>query len=179
MSERQRLFVALDLPADVRGALAGWAERAAPQGVRRVPEENLHVTLAFLGSRSREEAEAVAALLPVVAAPVGELRTAGALWLAPRPPGVLTVALEHSDALTALHRSLAGALADAAGYAPEQRRVRAHVTVARVPRGARVRVREPTEQPPALAFAPAGLTLYRSRTGPGGSRYEPLARAEL
>jgi len=47
-----------------------------------VPEANLHLTLAFLGSRSRADADAVAALLPALAGPLGVLTTAGALWLA-------------------------------------------------------------------------------------------------
>ncbi|MDQ3677826.1 MAG: RNA 2',3'-cyclic phosphodiesterase [Actinomycetota bacterium] len=178
MSERLRLFVAVDLPRDVRAELAGWAAGAAPAEVRRVPEQNLHLTLAFLGSRSREEADAVAALLPVVAAPVGELRTAGALWLPPRRPGVLAVALAGMPQLEALQRSLVGALADAVGHEPEHRRFRPHVTVARVRRGRRGRATD-LSQPPASTFEADALTLYRSLTGPGGSRYEPLARAVL
>jgi len=93
MSDRLRLFVAVDLPQDVRGALAGWATRVAPDGVQPVRAENLHLTLAFLGSRSQHEADTVAALLPGLARPLDTLSTAGALWLSPRRPTVLTVAL--------------------------------------------------------------------------------------
>jgi len=91
MSDRLRLFVALDLPQEVRRALAGWATHVAPDGVRAVRAENLHLTLAFLGSRSQQEADTVAALLPGLARPLGTLSTAGALWLSPRRPKVLTV----------------------------------------------------------------------------------------
>jgi len=176
--ERLRLFVALDLPADVRVALADWADRAAPAAVRRVPAENLHVTLAFLGSRAAHEAEAVAALLPALGEleRLGELRAAGALWLAPRRPGVLTVALDDSAPLAALHGALVAALAETVGYEPEQRLFRPHVTVGRVRRGTRIDTCAALD-PPTLTFRADGLTLYRSHTGPGASRYEPLAGA--
>nr|MBA3327537.1 hypothetical protein [Solirubrobacterales bacterium] len=52
------------MPDDVRAALAAWCDRAAPAAVRRVPQENLHVTLAFLGARAAGDAETIAGLLP-------------------------------------------------------------------------------------------------------------------
>ena len=181
MSERLRLFVALDVPDEVRESLAQWCERVAPDGVRRVPAENLHVTLAFLGSRSLDDADVVAGLLGRVAAahPLATvLRTAGALWLPPRRPGVLAVALGASEELAALHAGVVTALAGAIGFEPERRAFRPHVTVGRVARGARVRVRSP-DPPPTLRFAPQALTLYRSQTTGAGARYTALARAAL
>lgn len=178
MDDRLRLFVAVDLPGEVRDALAGWADGAAPESVRRVPADNLHLTLAFLGSRSPEDADAAAGLLAGVAAPVGALRTARALWLPPRRPGVLTVALASSPGLSALQASVVAGLGEAVGYEPEHRRFRPHVTVGRVRRGARVPGGE-LQQPPELLFEAAGLTLYESQTGPGGSRYEALGRVSL
>jgi len=173
-----RLFVALDLPAGVRSELAAWCDRAAPDLVRRVPAGNLHLTLAFLGSRSKDEADAVAALLPKFAAPLGALSTAGALWLPPRRPGVLTVALGADERLPALHAALVAGLREAIGFETEARAYRPHVTVGRVPREARLRP-PPLDAPPALTFAAPALTLYRSRTQPGGARYEALASLEL
>ena len=59
--ERLRLFLALRLPDDAVRALVRWQrdDLGAPTGVRIVPEENLHVTIAFLGSRPAGELEPV------------------------------------------------------------------------------------------------------------------------
>jgi 2'-5' RNA ligase len=173
-----RLFVALELPGAARGALAAWAERAAPPEVRRVPADDLHLTLAFLGERAEPDAEAVAALLAGVARPLGKLRTAGALWLPPRRPGVLTVALAGDPGLSALRADLVRALAAATDWTAEERPFRAHVTVGRIRRGTPVHTAG-LAPPPELDVGAEALTLYRSHTGPGGSRYEALARAPL
>ena len=175
-----RLFVALDLPADVRANLAAWADEAAPAAVRRVAAENLHVTLAFLGSRDADAAGMVGELLPRVARPLGVQRTAGALWLPPRRPGVLTVALAAADALVALQGDVVAALERAIGFEPERRAFRPHVTVGRVPRGTRIDTRrELRVKAPELTFRAPALTLYRSQTGRGGARYEALERVGL
>jgi 2'-5' RNA ligase len=129
-----RLFVALDLPMVVRAELSEWAQQVAPAEVRRVPAENLHVTLAFLGNRSREEATAVGALLPKLARPLAELRVTRALWLPPRRPGVLSVALDADESLVALQAELVEGLVAAIGFTAERRRFRPHVTVGRVDR---------------------------------------------
>jgi 2'-5' RNA ligase len=63
-------------------------------------------------------------------------------------------------------------------YLPEARPFLAHTTVARVAKDARVR-REGLEAPPPLAFDAGTVSLYRSRLGPGGARYEALRTVEL
>lgn len=175
-----RLFIALDLPVHVRTALAAWAVQAAPPEVRRVPADNLHVTLAFLGARSTADATAAGALLPALARPLEDLRTAAALWLPPRRPAVLTIALESGAALADLQAELVAALASAIGFQPERRRFRPHVTVGRVARGTRIdTARELEPSAPRLHFHAPTLTLYRSRTAPEGARYERLTAVEL
>ena len=140
----RRLLLAL--PADAAVRRAGPADRRrarrSPRGpsrrapeVRRVPAADLHVTLAFLGARAWTTPSRPELLLARGA--LGALRTAGALWLPPRRPGVLTVALRKHPKLTALQRELMEALAAAIGFEPERRRFRPHVTVGRVPRGTR------------------------------------------
>jgi RNA 2',3'-cyclic 3'-phosphodiesterase len=171
-----RLFVALELPAAARAALAAWADAVAPAAMRRAPAENLHVTLAFLGARAPADAEAVGALLAGLARPLGPLAVEGPLWLPPRRPGVLAVALGAGPALAELHAELVTALAGAIGFEPERRALRPHVTVARARREARLRAVE-LDPPPALRFEAEALVLHRSHTGTGGARYEALARA--
>jgi 2'-5' RNA ligase len=172
-----RLFVALSLPAEARTALAAWTAAAAPEAMRRVPAQNLHVTLAFLGARSPGDAEAVAALLDGLARPLGPLTVEGPLWLPPRRPGVLAVALGARPPVAELHAELVEALASAIGFEAERRALRLHVTVARARREARLRAVELDPPPPALRFEPEALVLYRSHRGAGAARYEALARA--
>jgi 2'-5' RNA ligase len=175
-----RLFVALDLPADARAALAAWADAAAPPAVRRIPAENLHVTLAFLGSRNEDEATTVGARLTNVIRTLDPLRTAGPLWLPRRRPGVLTVALRDDEQLSGLQADLAAELESAIDFESEPRRFRPHVTVGRVPRGTRIDIR-PALDPPLteLSVRAPALTLYRSHTGADGARYEPLSSVAL
>ena len=176
-----RLFVALDLPADARAALAAWCEAAAPAGVRRVPADNLHVTLAFLGSRSQEEAAAAGALLAGVVGPLGGscgppgrcgCRRAGPACCPSR--SLRTTRWPRCRPISS--RGSSAAIA----FEPERRRFRPHVTVGRVARGTPIDARQAlAPDVPPLAFAAPAVTLYRSHTGAGGARYEPLVRAEL
>jgi 2'-5' RNA ligase len=180
VSERLRLFVALELPREGRSALAEWAAAVLPLGVRPVPEENLHLTLAFLGSRSPADAEAVSERLALVAWPPEALATEGALWLPQPRPRVLAVALSGADDLEALRDRLVASLVRAIGFEVERRPFLAHVTVGRVMRDVRVDTRRELPVPlPQLSLHPVALTLFASRATADGVRYEALARVEL
>lgn len=171
-----RLFVAAELPEDVVDALVRWRPRA--DGLRPLAPEALHVTLAFLGWRDEAEIPVVGGLLAGLARPVDGLSVAAARWLPPRRPRVLAVELaDPGAALAALQRDVAAALADAVGWVPERRSFLPHVTVARLRTGARPP--EPGPAPELGPFAAPALTLFRSHLGPGGARYEALARASL
>ena len=167
------------LPRDVVEALAAFARAADREGLRLLPPESLHVTLAFLGERPDEEADHVAAALGAAAAPAGPLGLAGPAWLPPRRPGVLAVDLDDPDGGCArLQRAVSEALVALGVFAPERRPFRPHVTVARVRRGARVD-RSLPPLPAGRIFSATALTLYRSRLGPKGARYEALSRTPL
>jgi RNA 2',3'-cyclic 3'-phosphodiesterase len=150
-----RLFVALDLPAAVRGALHDWALSLEDPSLRLIAPESLHVTLLFLG-----ESEPVALPDPG-AAP--QLLLAGPR----RTPRFLAVSLsDPSGRLAELQR----AVFEAAGREPEVRPFWPHVTVART----RERRRGQLPSPPALEFSGAALTLYRSHLGRGPASYEAV-----
>lgn len=174
-----RLFTALELPGEVRSALASWAARVAARqpAVRLVPTEALHLTLVFLGSQRRDALDAIGRAVMSEARGLDPLAVSGAGWLPPRQPGVLVADLaEDGERLAGLQADLAAALSP--WREPEARAFRPHVTVARVRRGGRL-ARRGVAPPPRLIFDAAALVLYRSRPGPGGSRYEALARAAL
>lgn len=175
-----RLFVALELPAAVRADLAAFGHAAADgdDALRAVRDEALHATLAFLGHRDPAEiplAASAARQTPTTAPP---LALGEPLWLAPRRPHVLTVALDDLDgALAELRAQVVARLAAALDWTPERRAFRPHVTVARVRHGARVRRELP--DPPRATFAAEAVTLFRSHLGRGPARYEVLERVQL
>ena len=181
--ERARLFVALELPPDVRAGLSGWTcERVGDVAHMRVVDpEALHVTLCFLGMREVSEVGEIAAVCREATAglPAASLTVGEALWLPPRRPRVLTVRLDAENGrLAAIQSALAHALGKAGVYEPESRPFLAHVTVARVQRDARPRRLElPAPEP--VQFVSTYVTLYRSRLGKGPARYEALARVTL
>ena len=174
--------MALDLPAPIRATLAGWAAQrlGAVSGLRVVDQGSLHVTLCFLGGRDAAEVGEIAEVCRT-AAPGGAfpLALGEALWLPPRRPRVVAVELpDPSGGLARLQAALSAALAEGGFYEPEHRPYLGHVTVARVRRGAQVRS-EPLPAPEPVDFPAEAVTLYRSRLGRSGARYEGLATISL
>ena len=138
-----------------------------------VRAEGLHLTLCFLGPRPLEEIDPIAGALRSTSRPSPRaLSLAEPVWLPNRRPKV--VAVEVSDErgeLGSLQAALARVLQTGGWYEPEARPFRGHVTVARIPRGERVRMAE-LRAPEPVALDGARVKLYRSRPGAGGARYE-------
>ncbi len=175
-----RLFVALELLAAARAALAAFRDAAAePRIWRPVADEALHLTLAFLGRRPETDVETISEVLRDAAGPAPRLVLGSPLLLPPRRSRVLTVALADPDETLAALQSRVSAGLEAAGvFVPEKRPFRAHVTVARL----RPRERAPRSvdgAPEPLEFHAATLTLFVSRLHPRGARYEALSRVTL
>jgi 2'-5' RNA ligase len=187
--------VAVDPPPHVSDDLIAWAHEAVAaldadgrgrgRGAVRVMEpSSLHLTLCFLGSRPAGEIDVLAAALGRSARPVEELSIGAPVLLPPRGPRALAVeVLDAEGDLADLHRRVAGELAAVSGWEPERRRLRAHITVARmredVVRGRRSSVPMALPATPRLRFVPSALVLYRSWLDPAGARYEAVAEAEL
>ena len=182
-----RLFVALELPPAVRGALGAFGTAAASgdAALRAVGEDDLHVTLVFLGHRPLDEVDVAAEVVErhVSGGQAPLLEVVGPRWLSPRRPHVLTVELaEHAGALSALQGALAASFVEELGLVPERRRFLPHVTVARVRRGAAPRRAGLPELAEVEPFSADAVTLYRSwlnPSPPAPARYEPLARVPL
>ncbi len=168
-----RLFLALDLPDDVRDELATWAAAALP-ALRRVERERLHVTLAFLGRRPAGDADAVVALLRECATGAGPVPLSVARWRETRSVGMLVLE-DPTGAAGRLAAALHTRLEAAGLYRPEQRPWLPHVTVARFAERPRLR---PT-LPRMGTFVPSDVAAYVSRLHPTGARYEVLARVPL
>lgn len=175
-----RLFVALDLPEPARAALAAFRAAVADPAVwRPVPDEALHLTLAFLGHRPQADVERVAAVLREAPPGAPRLTLGRALGLPLRRPRVLTAAIvDHNGTLAELQAWVSRELAARGLYEPEGRAFRAHATVARLRPDARVAGGK-LPGPAPVTFYGEALTLYQSRLRRDGARYEPLARLPL
>lgn len=172
-----RLFVALRPPPPIRERLVDTMEGVAC--VRWQDDDQLHVTLRFLGEVERPAAEDVAAALDQVRAPAPDVRVAGVGRFADTLWGALT----PHDSLAALHRKVDHACVRA-GLRPKGRAYVPHITLARFARsaGGDPAIARWLATHAALAsepFALPHLILYQSHLGHGGATYEALARWPL
>lgn len=125
-----RLFVALDLPPEVKTRLSGLA--GGLPGVRWVPPENYHLTLRFIGQVNRPEAEEVDEALAAIRARPFELTLSGlGIFERQGRPTALWVGVERTPGLQHLQNKVETAL-QRAGFEPEKRRFAPHVTLARL-----------------------------------------------
>ncbi len=176
-----RLFVALDLPADVRGRLAVWRDDlvAGRDDLRPVAEQALHVTLAFLGYRAEQETGPIAEAVASAAGDAPLLSPGEVVSVPPRRPRLFALDLDDPDGACArLQQAVSDTLEAGRFYKPEKRPFWPHVTLARVKRDRRADPL-PTQPPPLEPFAAPELTLYRSTLRPQGAIYDPLAVTQL
>lgn len=185
--------MAIDPPGSVCEQLAVWAREAVAlsglagpaRAARLIGPQALHLTLCFLGSRPVEEIEALGEALEDSRAVVEQLSVGAPLWLPPRRPRALAVAVrDRGESLASLQAGVVTAISQMVDWQPERRGFRAHITLARLGRDAAAPRGEPhraLELPatPRLGFTPRTVVLYRSRLAPSGATYEALARFEL
>lgn len=174
-----RLFVALRPPPPLRAALL--EAMGDVDGARWQDDDQLHVTLRFIGPVERPLAEDVAtALATINAAPIplvlgrpGQFDRRGRL-------DTLWVGAGPAEPLAALHRKIDRALVQL-GLPAEGRSYHPHITVARFGRAA--------GNADAFIRRAAGLTgmsgevgdfgLFESHLSPDGAFYERVARYPL
>jgi RNA 2',3'-cyclic 3'-phosphodiesterase len=166
--ERLRLFCALRLPPDVAGDLVAWQHAHLREG-RVVPLEHLHLTLAFLGSRPREEVGAIARELGAAASAAGRIRLEPARYRETRSVGMLVLD-DHEGAASALASDLHDRLRRLGVYELEKRPWLPHVTVLRFRRPPRLA----PPVPELRAFGPSDAALYHSVLRSTGAQYEAL-----
>lgn len=202
-SVQLRLFVAIELPADVREllealtlqlkrrmvvALGAWS---AEQSLKWVAPESLHVTLKFLGYVAPARLEAIQTSLREVGArsPRFTLHTSGvgAFPTMNRPRAVWVGVKGDQPRLTTLQSRVDAAMSDL-GFVAEKRPFSPHLTLARVRETTSIGetrligqvlkefAGDPVESRP---IAVDSLSLMRSQLSRQGARYTRLAHFEL
>jgi RNA 2',3'-cyclic 3'-phosphodiesterase len=173
-----RLFVALRPPAAMRDRLL--ATMVGVPGARWQDDEQLHLTLRFIGAVDRHQAADVVAALGAVHGETPTIAIEGVGRFGSPRPHSLWAGVPADPALLHLHRSIDRALVRV-GLEPERRAFRPHITVARLSRGAGPV--DPWLAVHAGLHAPAvqlaHFTLYESHLGSEGARYEAVERFSL
>lgn len=182
-----RLFVAVPFPNEVKNRLGKLIDdwRREREKVGWVKEENLHLTLKFLGEAPLEKLEALktnlGASLQGLAGFTLALSGAGAFPNLNRARVIWVGVSEGKEKLAELAQKVEEA-AGPLGFPAEEREFSAHLTVGRVKEGRLserllAKVRACTFE--AQGIIVSEVVLYQSELAPGGSVYTPLARIEL
>ncbi len=193
MSDRWRLFIAIDLPAPIVSYLSeiqDWLKSRAPgRAIHWVDPGSIHLTLKFLGdvpvayrtSIQDKLEEAVKGHAPFDLA-AGEI----GCFPAPHRPRVVWTGVHHElAALQALREAIEAHIAPL-GYPTENRPFHPHLTLGRVRRDVGrsaaqeieklLRENKFTERRP---WTVSQVTLFRSELTPSGAIYTPLFYAPL
>jgi 2'-5' RNA ligase len=174
-----RLFVAIRPPGAIRDLLIDAMEDS-PE-LRWVGDEQLHLTLRFIGEVERPLADDLAAALTRIRSDRFELRVTVVGIFERRSGGALWAGVEPKPPLAGLAAKVERACV-AAGLEPEHRAFHPHITLARFNRASAHAAQAFLERTRALAspaFAVASFTLYESRLSRHGPHYEAVAEFPL
>jgi len=173
-----RLFVAIRPPGSIRQHLLDLMK--GELDLRWQSDEQLHLTLRFIGEVERPTAEDVAAALAGIRFPRFSLSLDGVGQFEKRRHGALWAGVQPKDQLKALNAKVERAC-QAAGSEPERRAYHPHITLARW-KGAAPRLDRFLELSSSLRSDPwevSEFILYESRLGHEGAHYEPTCSYPL
>jgi 2'-5' RNA ligase len=176
MRAMHRLFVAIRPPLPIRTQLLDLMGGVA--GARWQDDEQLHITLRFIGEVDGRVAEDVDTALQSVRHPPFEVALSGVGAFERRgTPTALWAGVSPHEPLKALHKKIDHALARA-GLAPEGRAYLPHITLARFGRGgaALQPFLETSGALASLPFAVGDFRLFESQLTPDGAVYTPISR---
>ena len=147
----------------------------AARGVRWIEPAALHMTLRFLGESGSAQLDYFRHMLPTLAPSLPAVATRRfGVWPNRARPRLLVLELEASEALSELAIACE-THARKAGFTPETRGFRAHITLARLRPGCAFGILP--HPPPSIAFE--AVALMQSALAQPAATYTELARAPL
>lgn len=174
-----RLFVAIRPPEDVRNLLIDAMDDSPD--LRWVGEEQLHLTLRFIGEVERPVANDIADALARISFPTFALRISGVGRFEQRNGGAIWAGVEPRKPVADLARKVDRACVQA-GLGPEHRAFHPHVTLARWNSRAASAVRDFERRHSELSsakFEVNRFALFESHLSRHGSHYEEVASIPL
>jgi 2'-5' RNA ligase len=182
MEKRHRVFIAINLPEDVKSELAKYQEKWPSLPVKWINKDNLHITLEFLGDLTDVEiADACKAVSEVAKTHKSfSINLIKVLYGPPKkmPPRMVWADGESSDELAELKKDLQEDLLEKISFRPEGRGFTPHITLARILEWA-FRQIEPEERPEIaedidLTFTAESIEVMESELKRAGPAYTIL-----
>ncbi len=174
-----RLFIAIRPPEPIRDRLI---DAMGGRGdFRWQDDEQLHLTLRFIGEVERSIADDLAAALTTIRAVPFELRISGVGHFEQRSGGALWAGVEPKAPLVALAAKIER-VCQKVGLEPERRSFHPHITLARWKGRRSHEVQGFLERTGALASEPFDVSqfiLFESRLSRHGAHYEEVAAYAL
>ncbi len=174
-----RLFVGIDLPADVKQRLLALA--GGIPGARWQTEEQLHLTLRFIGDVNIHVANDISSSLGTLHMAPFEIALSGVGQFGDKRPHIVWAGLEESPPLLRLNAKVEQAL-KTLGLAAETRKYIPHVTLARMKNPPRSRVLQFLSEYGLFRtdfFTVSAFHLFESRLGSAGAAYRIISTFEL
>lgn len=179
MQKRHRVFIAINLPNDIKKYLAGFEKKWQDVPAKWTATENLHITLIFLGEVTDQELGDICMAVKEVAKNYHTFNVAlNKIGYGPVdkiPPRYIWVGGRGSKELSALKKDLENALAEVVHIAPDNKSFHPHITLARI--GAwQWRAINPEERPEVnemidVSFTVESIEVMESELKRGGPQY--------
>jgi RNA 2',3'-cyclic 3'-phosphodiesterase len=166
-----RLFVALEIPEAVRERLL--ALQGGVPGARWANDDQMHLTLRFIGDVDDHVGHDVDDALATIRAPAFTLELSGVGEFGGKNPRALWAGVRSNDALIHLQKKIETAL-QRIGLEPEPRKFSPHVTLARLKGSPREKVMAFLSHYGLFASGAIPIkqfVLFSSHQGTGGSVY--------
>jgi RNA 2',3'-cyclic 3'-phosphodiesterase len=180
--ETIRTFIAVELPASVKDAIAGIQSelKKTKADVKWVRPANCHITLKFLGNITREQADAVSGVLRKCADGCVPFRLTvenpGA-FPSLQKPNIIWLGLADAGGCLSKMAAQVEEQLSTLGFAREDRAFTPHITIGRTKPGSHRHLSEALKNarvPSGLEFTARGLTLFQSVLSSEGPAYSVL-----
>jgi RNA 2',3'-cyclic 3'-phosphodiesterase len=179
-----RCFIAIEIPASIKKDISGIVSTLKISGadVKWLADENIHLTLQFLGPTDDSVIPDIKEALVKILSPYPPFYiTISQVGSFPgeKRPRILWVGIEGSEDLIRLQKDIAKEM-EKFGYPPEERRFTPHVTIGRVRTNKNIpeliKRLEEIRTVSFPGFEAKEIVLMKSELNPAGAKYYSLAK---
>lgn len=126
-----RAFIAIELPDEIRGAIYSLGLKV-PGKISRVAEQNIHITLQFLGDISEGDAESVMGAVKGIRVEKFTAKADGISYFGGRDIHTVYAKITDNGEITGIYSKLHAALSKCGIKVEQDRQYIPHATIARV-----------------------------------------------